>query len=380
MSKIISIEPAIDPNARPTFLLDWELTLKCNLDCSYCPSTGGNIAHDNARPHPPLEKCFESIDFMFAYVDLYMQKKPRWTRMVVLNVYGGESLLHPDIEIILREIRQRHAQYQDRWPLTVTCTTNAVIGKRRMENIVNYIDEFTVSYHCETLSKQKQQILENLSLIKSSNKRLKCIVLMHGDENKWTELLEVIEFCKSNDIAYLPKQLDGDVNSNYKQSQISWFKNTWDKRTPVRSQDTQKSVMINSDLDQEETQLSNVGRACCGGRLMCVNGELDQRIFYIPNNNFQGWACSVNWFFLFIRQDTGEIFSNKDCKMNFEGTVGPLGLLSDSKKLLADTQQRLELGVPHMTCAKTRCYCGLCAPKAETPDQLLATMKKHIVQ
>ena len=380
MSKIFAIEPAIDPNARPTFLLDWELTLKCNLDCSYCPSTGENIAHDNTRSHPPLEKCLESIDFMFAYVDLYMQKKPRWTRMVVLNVYGGESLFHPDIEIILNEVKKRHTQYKDRWPLTVTCTTNAVVGQRQLSKVIEYIDEFTVSYHCETLPKQKQQVLDNLKLIKDQNKRLKCIVLMHGNEQMWSELLDVIEFCESNNISYLPKQLDGDVNSNYKQSQIAWFQNTWGKRTPVRSQNTQKSVMANSNLDQKETQLSNVGRACCGGRLMCVNNEPDQRIFYIPNNNFQGWACSVNWFFLFIRQDTGEIFSNKDCKMNFEGIVGPLGLLSDSKKLLADTQQRLDSGVPYMTCAKTRCYCGLCAPKAETPDQLLVTMKKHIIQ
>ena len=33
-----TIEPAIDPANKISFLLDWEITLRCNLDCSYCSS------------------------------------------------------------------------------------------------------------------------------------------------------------------------------------------------------------------------------------------------------------------------------------------------------------------------------------------------------
>jgi len=377
MSKIISIEPAIDPNARPTFLLDWELTLKCNLDCSYCPTEGPWRSHDNTDKHPPLDECLASIDFMYKYVDMYMSKKPKWNRAVVLNIYGGESLFHPNIVEILEQVKEKYKPYQNKWPLTVTCTTNGVIGLTLMSRIADLIDEFTVSYHCESLKKQKQQVLDNLTLLKQKNKRVKCIVLMHGNYDHWPELEQVIDFCQQNSIQYLPRQLDGDVNSNYNKQQILWFQDLWQKRSPEKSK-IKQSNLADSNLDQP--QLSKVGRACCGGRLMCANNELTQPIFYVPNNHFEGWSCSVNWFFLFIRQSTGEIFVNKDCRMNFDGTVSPLGHLEYSDTLLSNTQQQLENDIPFMTCARERCYCGLCAPKAETPDQLMSIMKKHIVQ
>jgi len=375
MSKIISIEPAIDPTARPTFLLDWELTLKCNLDCSYCPSEGPWRSHDNKEQHPPLDECLSSIDFMYKYVDLYMSRKPKWSRAVVLNIYGGESLFHPNIVEILEQVKQRHQPYQDRWPLTVTCTTNAVVGPTQMSRIADFIDEFTISYHCENLEKQKQQVLKNMLLLKEKNKRLKCIVLMHGNYDYWPELEQVIDFCQNNDIKYLPRQIDGDVNSNYNQKQIVWFQDLWQKRSPQKAKSKQIQVV---DGKINQSQLSKIGRACCGGRLMCTNDDLKQPIFYIPNNHFEGWSCSVNWFFLAIRQSTGEIFVNKDCRMNFDGTMSPMGYLSNTDYLLLQTQQRLSTGIPYMTCARERCYCGLCAPKAETPDQLMSIMKKHI--
>jgi hypothetical protein len=66
--------------------------------------------------------------------------------------------------------------------------------------------------------------------------------------------------------------------------------------------------------------------------------------------------------------------------MNFDGTVSPLGHLEHSDTLLSNTQQQLEKDIPFMTCARERCYCGLCAPKAETADQLMSILKKHIAQ
>ena len=175
-----SLEPAIDPNNRITFLLDWELTMKCNLDCSYCGS-GLYDGHDNSTKHPPLDECLKSIDFMFKYVDLYMSTKPPGLRFVILNIYGGESLYHPDIETILEAVHKKYLEYKDLWRLTVTTTTNAIITQKKLLKILPYIDEFTVSYHTEATPKQKQQFLENLLLIKQHNKRQKCVILMHPE-------------------------------------------------------------------------------------------------------------------------------------------------------------------------------------------------------
>jgi hypothetical protein len=260
----------------------------------------------------------------------------------------------------------------------VTCTTNAVVGKNLLGKIIDYIDEFTVSYHCETLPKQKKQILDNIDFINTANKRLKCIVLMHGNQDHWPELLDVIDFCKSKNIPYLPKQLDGEINSNYKPSQIKWFQSIWDQRTPTRSKPLQEKIMEHKNLGDENSTLSQVGRACCGGRLMCPNGDLNQRVFYIPDNDFRGWKCGVNWFFLFIRQSTKEIFTNKDCRMNFNGTVSPIGYLDRWRDLTESTKHNLEKNMmPTITCAVPRCRCGLCAPKAQNSEDFLEIMKKH---
>ena len=133
--KFSSLEAAIDPNNRLTFLLDWELTMKCNLDCSYC-ETGIYGGHDNSQQHPSVDECIRSIDFMFAYVDRYMQRRAKAFRHVILNVYGGESLHHPHIVDILQEVRDRYRQYADRWTLKITCTTNIIVSRKKLSEII----------------------------------------------------------------------------------------------------------------------------------------------------------------------------------------------------------------------------------------------------
>jgi MoaA/NifB/PqqE/SkfB family radical SAM enzyme len=96
-----SVEAAIDLNNRLTFLLDWELTMKCNLECDYCES-GVDGGRDNSTAHPPVEECLRTIDFMFAYAENAIKDKKAGLKAVVLNVYGGESLHHPDIVEILQ--------------------------------------------------------------------------------------------------------------------------------------------------------------------------------------------------------------------------------------------------------------------------------------
>jgi hypothetical protein len=113
---------------------------------------------------------------------------------------------------------------------------------------------------------------------------------------------------------------------------------------------------------------------------MCINQEMKDPVFYIPDNNFQGWKCSVNWYFLYIKQHTGEIYVNKDCRMDFDGNVSPIGFLDRSQDVLDWTKQQLDgQDMPIITCAKNLCMCGLCAPKAEKIDKFIDAMAKHVV-
>ena len=356
------LEPAIDPNNRITFLLDWELTMKCNLDCSYC-STGTYGGHDNSTTHPPKLECIKTLDFMFEYVDQYMQRKPNGLKYVVLNVYGGESLHHPDIVEILSQIQSKYQPYQDKWHLTVTTTTNAIVPNKTLLKIIPYIDEFTVSSHVESTDKQKQQFKDNLLTIRDSNKRLKCIVMMHNDSQLFQEAQDFLSWLAANHIRSLAKQIDG-ANRSYNKQQIKWFNSEYQSKTYGVAN------LIDSDNSLE---LSDVGRACCGGRQTCLDQNYKDRQYYILDNKFPDWYCSVNEFFLFVKQVNGEVYVNKDCKMNFNGTVGPIGNLSDTKKIINE----LVNVQPIIQCKKHTCYCGLCAPKAKNLDTYKSIMKKY---
>ena len=348
-----------------TFLLDWELTMKCNLDCDYCERSlyGG---HDNTTSHPPLDQCLASIDFMFAYVDQAMKQRRDSLKHVVLNIYGGESLYHPDIVQILQAVHERKQAYQNNWHLQVTTTTNAIVPRKRMQAIIPWIDEFTVSWHTANLAKQKVLFRENCLLIKSARKKIKCVVLMHGEPSLFDDAQAQITWCNQHDIPHLPRALDrADESSqfDYKKNQVRWFNSFF----------TKKSHKIEVDIPAaESTNLSQAGRACCGGRQMCADGNHKQRHFFVPNR-FAGWSCSVNHFFLYVKQVTGEVFVNKDCKMNYQGSVGPIGHLSDTAKILAQ-----QTSSPTIVCAKDRCLCGLCAPKAQDPKTYKQIMEKYI--
>ena len=363
-----SVQPAIDPGNKPTFLIDWELTLKCNLSCSYC-SSGPYGGRWNKTKHPPLEECLQTIDFMYEYVDLYMQYKKSWGQAAVLNVYGGESLVHPHIETILNASIEKYKQGNYNWPLTVTTTTNLLIKADLLKRIAPLINEFTVSWHCDSTDKQKNQVRLNIEYLRSINIKQKIVILMHSDNKHWPELFDLIDFCKQNNIDHIVRQLDGDRHSNYNDEQIKWLTGYYSSK--------QKNK-VSSKLDKP---LASQGRACCGGRSMCINQEYKNPTYWIPDNNFANWHCSVNWFFVYIKQWNKEIYVNKDCKMSFDNKVAPIGSVDNYKKLIDDTKIMLENNnMPVIQCKQSRCRCGLCAPKALTKNTFRTIMKNHVTE
>ena len=345
--------------------------MKCNLDCTYC-GTGYNGGHDNSTRHPPLAECLASLDFMYQYVDLYMQRKIKSLRNVNLNVYGGEALHHPDIVAILQAARDKHQKYKDTWPLAITNTTNAILASRKLEQLIPLIDHFTVSYHSENLPQQKQQFKDNVLLLKQSGRSLKCVVLMHTEPELFADAQLMVDWLRENDIDTLPRQLDHPPHwpeFTYNAEQISWFKQLY--------QDKSHQTTVTLEPTADQTDLVKVGRACCGGRQICLDQNFKQRSFFV-DNKFTGWHCSVNWFFLYVKQVYGDVYVNKDCKMNFDGTVSPIGHLSNTAAILDKLAHELETGtLPVIRCGKEQCWCGLCAPKAQDRKTYDNMIKKY---
>ena len=343
--------------------------MKCNLSCTYCDS-GLYGGRDNTTQHPPLDQCLQTINFMFEYVDLYMTHRPNGLKYVILNVYGGESLHHPDIVTILQDVQRCYEKYKANWHLTVTTTTNAIITPGKLASILPLIDEFTVSYHVENSTKNKQLFRNNLLAIKAAGRRQKCVVLMHPEPDFFEDCKNMIEWLEQNQIKCLPRQLDHGsekIHFNYHQQQVTWFDKLYS------SKGNHQSIVV----DSEKTDLTSVGRACCGGRQLCVDQNYKEKTFFV-DNNFTDWFCSVNHFFLYIKQVNGEVFTNKDCKMNFDSNVAPIGSLSNIQSLLDQTKTWLETGtMPTIQCKKSRCLCGICAPKAPTKQEYNKIMPKY---
>lgn len=376
-----SIAFALEPTATPAFLLDWELTKLCNLDCSYCPTGIEWGSHDNSTAHPPLAECLRTIDFMYEYVDRYMRHKRPTQRKVILNVYGGESLFHPDITTILEQCRSRYIPYQDKWHLTITCTTNGIVGKRQWHRVVDLVDEFTVSYHPENLPKQKQQYQANVLHLKQANKRFKCVIMMHNQPDMFRDSESIIEFCREHDLRWVAKPLDNhDQQWNYTQEQFGKLKTIWINQAPA-TQKLEYKQRIDTTGTQDSVNSISQGRACCGGRRLTLNGDLKGRVTFVPQQGFEGWSCSVNWFFLFVQQLTGNVYTNKDCRMSTTNRVEPLGNLAQADQILATLdQQLLTKSMPIIECKKQICLCGICAPKAENKQDFLELIQRNIVE
>jgi pyruvate-formate lyase-activating enzyme len=365
---INSISFALDPTNVPSFLLDWELTKLCNLDCSYC-GTGIDGGHDNTTKHPPLAECLETIDFMYQYVDLYMQYKKPSQRKVILNVYGGESVFHPHIVEILQACREKYSAYKDQWHLTITCTTNGVVGSNQWTKIVPLIDEFSVSYHSEILPKQQQQYLDNVLYLKEQNKRFKCVVMMHNDPVYFAKSEKIIEFCKDNKIRYVEKPLDNpQIQWAYTPDQFARLKTFWINSVPLSKQEEYRNNLDVGDCDDTIVSINN-GRPCCGGRKLSLNQDLKSSVSYVSKQGFRDWYCSVNWFFLFVRQLDGAVYTNKDCRTSTTGRVEPLGNLKNYNSIIETVKLQLDnKSMPVIKCVKDICMCGFCAPKADNID------------
>ena len=331
------------------FQVAWESTLKCNLDCGYCGD-----GHDNKTQHPSLADCNDTVDFIFKYVDVKMQQRPKHARQANINIQGGESLFHPHIVDILKWIT--HKKKSIDWYIGTAFITNAVVGMRQWKRISEYVDYYTISYHAESTPKQQELVKNNILYCKENNINFTVNLMMHP--KLWNNCIKMINWCKDNNIPYNARQLDHhwlDMRWNYNAEQTEYLLGR-----KVSAKDKLAYAFVKG------LNLSSTGRACCSGKAMCA-GSCDTT--YVEGNNFKNWHCSVADHFLYIRQNSGEVFTNKDCRMNYDNKVGPIGNLSDTQSIFDSMHNQ------GIVCAKKTCWCGLCAPKAKDKDTFNAMME-----
>lgn len=360
----------LEPKDRSFFHVEWETTMKCNLDCKYCSG------HDNSLEHPSLEDSLKTVDFIFEYVNEYMKlyphDNPYVMRHVNIDLHGGETMFHPNIVEILEYAREKRNYYTD-FNANVSTITNAVVGKRAWKKISSLIDYFTVSYHAESLPKQQQMMKENILHLKEIGKNFHVSVMMHP--HYWENCVEMTKWCEENSIPYNPRQIDRSWlmwNWNYSKEQAAYLSGNNCGCGDSTSVFNKLKETIKGGID-----MSAQGRTCCGGVPFFVDENYEETHKFV-NNKFKGWQCSVNRFFLFIRQTTGEVFTNKDCRHNLDSKVAPLGYLGDTNSIIDELKNYTSKGeVPTITCQKRSCWCGMCAPKAADKNSFDRIIKKY---
>ena len=354
-----------EPKNKMAFLLDWLVTLKCNYDCTYCgPGINGDLpGHDNSKAQPKTEDCLRMLEQGLRYVDTYMDIKRPNMRSVNLNIYGGEALYMKDILYILEQSSSVYSQYKDKWSLNRMLTTNASCSLDKWKNIIQHIENVTLSFHSQGPAKLQDNFLRNIEYIHNADRQYDSIVLMYPGE--WKRCTYILEYLTGKGYNVRPKILDGPEGI-YTKEQLQYI----------------FDVMKEKDyslLDKIEGKpVLKQFRGCCGGRTLCTNRDFRNPTKVVARETWKGWKCSANQFFLMMNTDDKKFYTNKDCHVRHDGTRGPIAdihtmddYISDLKNTLGDNRNHF------LTCVQQTCVCGTCAPKSITQSGLEKVMANY---
>lgn len=333
-------------------MVTWDIVRRCNLDCTYCEST----RHNNKSRLPKLDELKSTFDFIKDYVQLYNNLRTTKTGTNI-DFTGGEPTINPDFWPLIDYIKQ----FKD---FRLSLTTNGTWGPNFTQRILDNFAHATISWHAE--DSLKERTIANILELNRHPISLQANIMLHCDY--FQEATNICMMLKDNGVNVNPVPI-GDGNLTRK----GWFidQDGTNRRTSHEYNEEQQNWFYewmgskkSADKNEEGT---NVGRSCCGGR--CTQGLVDgdwQEVKLV-NNWFKDWYCTVNWYFLHIEQDTGNVFHHQTCQATHKSR-GPIGNLNDSNKILSDLKTRLSGPIKPIICPNQRCGCGMCVPKAKNID------------
>ena len=365
-------------------MLTWDLGPRCNFDCTYCHSG----MHDNYSKHAPFEELKETLEFIDEYYSLYSQwhKNPMKGSIVFT---GGEPTTNPSFYKLIELIKAEYPSYR------ISLTTNGSWDKRRLSLINDICNYVTVSYHTEGKPSLKKKVVENiLALYKIKPNDMRVNVMMHSGDDNFKECQDLIHnVLEPNGIKFVPRiigeRLDDkkfvDPNNKsrrkvheYTNEQRDYMQSFWNN-TNGKVAKTKTTIAL-ENIPNKKTVLRKMGRGCCGNIDLDIktSGVWDKTRF-LPNTQFEGWKCLVNWYFLHIEQGNDVIYHHQTCRTNLESEIGPIGTLSEKHKIIDKLKAYMAKGeLPYITCPRSHCGCGICAPKAKHEDDSLALWNKRI--
>lgn len=364
----------------------WDLGRRCTYSCSYCPPHRKNNWSELAS----YDELVHTAMNLQRYNDVYNSKRNERFN-VALSFTGGEPTVNAELFTFLQYLRDNHSEWKR------SLTTNGFYSKRRLHTVMQNTDFTTVSYHCESSKAQKKQVRENIETMLSVGYKFKINIMFHADEDYFNECIDLAQWCDNHKVRYTPRIIGDESNiksglknktaHTYTEFQLAWMKNYW-KAKGIKQEKpayyasnppTQSSRVMSISTPKKEVG-QKIGRPCCGGRNLSMgfdNGNIQEGSF-VENNNFQGWSCMVNWYFLYIHQEIDKIWHHQTCQVNMEGEVGPICSVSNFKSYIDNLEmQFIEGKISFIRCPKTHCGCGLCVPKARVDNVAKKIFNSH---
>lgn len=419
MSEIIAIDNNL--NSPQSFEVTWDMGLRCNFDCTYCPPH----RHNNTSAHASLETLIKTSKFVFDYKKL-LQSHMTFERQWNIGFTGGEPTANPNFLAMCEYIHNQNDK-----DIIVDVTTNGAIGEKYCERLINNVDSVTVSYHCEVDQKTKDRVVDRIYQLKDSGMKYKVNLMIHAKQEYFDECMELVERFTKDNIKFVPRIIgesyDNDkYNHRYTAEQHKWFRNFWanknkkpkenndaeyeykddkkkveEKRLAQKPKDIAVGERIKTEdlskpikdlLPKKEEGRKSLGRPCCGQRTFYTlteeeytnnNKALDtdkwNKSVFACSTEYKDWSCLINWNWLHIEQENDNILHHQTCRANFGGKRGPIGKISESEIVLERLEKQLATGkMPVITCPNKVCGCGLCVQKSKHHDMTEAMFNKAV--
>lgn len=362
---------AINDKTEKKLMVIWDLGRKCTYACSYCPPHRKN----NWSAVASLEELKKTADDLERYSELLNQYRDTPFR-VSASFTGGEPTVNPAFFDFLVYLQEKYPHWNR------TLTTNGFYSERKLRLVMKNTNFTTLSYHCEGSPEQKKRVRENIKIMVDEGYGFKVNVMFHERQDYFDECVELCKWFDEIGVKYIPRIIgdQGDIKQGlkdktvhtYTADQMKWFTDYWNRKNG-------RKVESKVGIPNEKVVGQTIGRPCCGDRKMEIldNDEWVQTKF-ITNNNFQGWSCMINWYFLYIHQEIDKIWFHQTCQVNLNGEVNPICNVSNFGSFIDGMETQMQSGhIPYIRCPKTHCGCGLCVPKAKTDNVALALFKSH---
>ncbi len=353
------------------FVCTWDLGRRCNLDCTYCPPH----RHNNWSTHAELEDLKNTARLPIQYARR-LREYSRGQIATQVSFTGGEPTMNPAFLPLCTYIKTQDPL------LEVGLTTNGLMSKTVLDDLLPVLDHMTISLHFEASAGAKTKIIENIygidrhfraGLIKNYSVN----VMVHANQEYFIECTKLVSDFLTNGIRYSLRFIGehpGDPAAHlYSQQQIDY----------IKSNGVRSLSQTGSKEPEAKVPGHHAGRVCCGGRsfkeIHTEDGQPEDTGTILAQadtkrlsfRKFKGWFCLVNLFFLHIHHEEKKIYYHQTCKARPQGGRGPIGSTENIDEILNELEENFKSKkLRPVICPNEVCNCGLCITKSKNPQML----------